>query len=73
VLSVLRNFEKVDAAKVSAAAHFANDLGLDSLDGVEVVMALEDEFALEIPDEDAEKILSVTDAVKYISANPQAK
>ncbi|KAF0853088.1 mitochondrial Complex I (CI) NADH:ubiquinone oxidoreductase subunit SDAP/ACPM/NDUFAB1 [Andalucia godoyi] len=73
VLSVVKKFEKVDPAKVSATAHFANDLGLDSLDGVEVVMALEDEFALEISDEDAEKIVSVADAIKFIAANPQAK
>ena len=44
VVDVLKQFEKVDAAKVSPDAHFTNDLGLDSLDAVEVVMALEDEF-----------------------------
>ena len=49
------------------------DLGLDSLDAVEVVMAIEDEFAIEIPDAEADKILSVEDAVKYIAAHPQAK
>jgi acyl carrier protein len=50
-----------------------NDLGLDSLDTVELVMAIEDEFAIEIPDRDAEGILTVEDAVKYISSNVNAK
>lgn len=52
---------------------FSADLGLDSLDTVEVVMALEEEFAIEIPDSEADKILSVPDAVSYLSAHPQAK
>ena len=49
------------------------DLALDSLDVVEVVMAVEEEFAIEIPDAEADKILSVADAVEYISSHPQAK
>ena len=49
------------------------DLGLDSLDAVEVVMAIEDEFAIEIPDAEADKIASVSDAIEYISAHPMAK
>eukprot|EP00695_Tsukubamonas_globosa_P000889 TRINITY_DN182_c0_g1_i1.p2 TRINITY_DN182_c0_g1~~TRINITY_DN182_c0_g1_i1.p2 ORF type:complete len:115 (+),score=60.33 TRINITY_DN182_c0_g1_i1:76-420(+) len=73
VLNVVKNFQKVDPAKVSATAHFTNDLGLDSLDTVEVVMAFEDEFALEIPDAEAEKIQSVGDAISYISQHPHAK
>lgn len=73
VLEVVKNFEKVDAAKVTADSHFINDLGLDSLDVVEVVMALEQEFILDIPDHDAEKIQSVKDAVEYIAQNPMAK
>jgi len=52
--------------KIVPPANFANDLGADSLDTVELVMALEDEFDIEIPDEDAEKILTVQDAVDYI-------
>jgi NADH dehydrogenase (ubiquinone) 1 alpha/beta subcomplex 1 len=47
--------------------------GLDSLDAVEVGMALEDEFGIEIPDADADKIQSVSDAIKYISTNPKAQ
>lgn len=73
VLNVVKGFEKVDPAKVSAKSHFLNDLGLDSLDAVEVVMALEEEFVIEIPDSEAEKIQSVADAVNYIVTHPQAK
>jgi len=58
----------VDAAEVTAGAHFVNDLGADSLDTVELVMALEEEFNAEIPDEDAEKISTVGDAVNYLKS-----
>lgn len=58
----------VDQAEVTAAANFKEDLGADSLDVVELVMQLEDEFELEIPDEDAEKISTVGDAVSYIES-----
>jgi len=57
----------VDAAKVVPEASFINDLGADSLDTVELVMAFEEKFGLEIPDEDAEKISTVQDAINYIS------
>ncbi|ORC85677.1 acyl carrier protein, mitochondrial precursor [Trypanosoma theileri] len=73
VLEVIKNFEKVDASKVTPESHFINDLGLNSLDVVEVVFAIEQEFILDIPDHDAEKIQSVPDAVEYISQNPMAK
>ncbi|MDO7787177.1 acyl carrier protein [Desulforamulus aquiferis] len=56
----------VDEADVSLEASFVDDLGADSLDIVELVMALEEEFGLEIPDEEAEKIRTVGDAVKFI-------
>ena len=56
----------VDAEEVVPTASFVDDLGADSLDTVELVMALEEEFHLEISDEDAEKITTVGDAVKYI-------
>ena len=52
---------------------FTDDLGLDSLDVVEVVMAIEDEFAIEIPDAEADKISSIADAVEYITSHPMAK
>jgi len=56
----------VDLEKVVNAASFIDDLGADSLDTVELVMALEEEFDQEIPDEDAEKIRTVQDAINYI-------
>ncbi len=61
----------VDEEEVSEQASFVDDLGADSLDIVELVMALEEEFDLEIPDEDAEKIVTVGDAVNYIKENGQ--
>ena len=57
----------VDAAQVKPEASFIDDLGADSLDTVELVMALEEEFNVEIPDEDAEKIKTVGDAINYIT------
>lgn len=57
----------VDAAEVTPQAQFVQDLGADSLDTVELVMALEEEFDIEIPDEDAEKIKTVGEAVRYIT------
>lgn len=56
----------VEENTVTPAASFVNDLGADSLDTVELVMAFEEAFDIEIPDEDAEKITTVNDAVKYI-------
>lgn len=58
----------VDAADVTLQAQFVQDLGADSLDTVELVMALEEAFDIEIPDEDAEKIKTVGEAVNYIGA-----
>ena len=57
----------VEESQVVAEASFMDDLGADSLDTVELVMALEEEFDLEIPDEDAEKIQTVNDAIEYIT------
>lgn len=59
----------VDESAVVPEASFTADLGADSLDTVELVMAFEEEFGCEIPDEEAEKIATVQDAVKYIEAN----
>ena len=58
---------------MNAASAFQKDLGLDSLDTVELVMALEEEFNLEIPDSEADKILSCSDAITYIAQHPMAK
>jgi len=57
----------VDEAEVTANARFIDDLGADSLDTVELVMRFEEEFGIEIPDEDAEKITTVSQAISYIS------
>lgn len=59
----------VDASKVVAESSFMEDLGADSLDTVELVMAFEEEFGVEIPDEKASEIQTVTDAVNFINAN----
>ena len=59
----------VEETDVTPAAKFIEDLGADSLDTVELVMAFEEEFDLEIPDEDAEKITTVGDAINYIKEN----
>ncbi|KAL2072243.1 hypothetical protein VTL71DRAFT_11586 [Oculimacula yallundae] len=73
IVDLLKNFDKVtDPSKLSATSHFANDLGLDSLDTVEVVMAIEEEFSIEIPDKEADAIHSVDKAVEYILAQPDA-
>lgn len=56
----------VDKNKVTLNANFANDLGADSLDTVELVMAIEEEFSIEIPDEDAEKIATLDQAIQFI-------
>jgi len=58
----------VEADKVSASASFIEDLGADSLDTVELVMAFEEEFGIEIPDDAAESILSVGDAISFIDS-----
>ncbi|TXG48839.1 hypothetical protein EZV62_024714 [Acer yangbiense] len=73
VISVVKNFQKVYPSQVTPNAHFQNDLGLDSLDTVEIVMALEEEFGFEIPDNEADKISSINLAVDFIASHPQAK
>lgn len=67
VTKIVTDQLSVEAEKVTPPANFANDLGADSLDTVELVMALEEEFDIEIPDEAAEQIISVQDAVDYIN------
>ena len=59
----------VNEAEIKTESSFVDDLGADSLDTVELVMAFEEEFDLEIPDEDAEKITTVGDAISYIKEN----
>ncbi|KAK9911189.1 hypothetical protein M0R45_035110 [Rubus argutus] len=72
VLSVVKSFPKVDPSTVTPEVHFQKDLGLDSLDNVEIVMALEEEFKLEIPDKEADKIDSTNLAIEYIYNHPMA-
>jgi len=66
-LSVLRLYDKIDASKITLEARFVEDLGLDSLDVVELVMAVEDEFSIEISDEEAEKLLTVQQVVDLVA------
>lgn len=63
---------EVSEEEVTPTASFVDDLGADSLDVVELVMGLEEEFDIEIPDEDAEKIATVGDAISYIDEKTQA-
>ncbi|CAJ0837353.1 7121_t:CDS:2 [Entrophospora sp. SA101] len=72
ILDILKAFDKVDPSKVTTQARFADDLGLDSLDTVEVVMNIEEDFSIEIPDKEADEIRSVKDAVDYISKRDDA-
>lgn len=69
VIEVVCEQMGVSADKVSAETSFVNDLGADSLDTVELVMELEEKFEITIPDEDAEKIQTVGDAVTFITKN----
>jgi acyl carrier protein len=69
VKKIIVNHLGAEEAKVTENASFIDDLGADSLDQVELVMAFEEEFGIEIPDEAAEKINTVSSAVKYISEN----
>lgn len=73
VKSIVAEQLGVKVEEVTPTASFIDDLGADSLDTVELVMALEEEFSIEIPDEDAEKITTVGDAIKYIEEKTQNK
>ncbi|KAJ1851052.1 mitochondrial acyl carrier protein [Coemansia sp. RSA 1722] len=72
IFQVLQDFDKVNQEKLSDVADFNKDLGLDSLDTVEVVMAIEEEFSVEIPDDEADKITTVKEAIEYISHREDA-
>ncbi|AUT03562.1 acyl carrier protein [Nostoc sp. CENA543] len=72
VKAIVADQLSVEEEKITPQANFANDLGADSLDTVELVMALEEEFDIEIPDEAAEKITTVQEAVDYINSKVAA-
>ncbi|KAG6508317.1 acyl carrier protein-like [Zingiber officinale] len=73
VLEAVKKFDRIDANKVTEKADFRKDLNLDSLDRVELVMAIEQEFSIEIPDEKADKLACCADVVKYISETTQVE
>ena len=66
VVGIIKDRLNVDAKDITPEASFANDLGADSLDTVELIREFEKEFDIQIPDEDAEKISTVGDAIKYV-------
>lgn len=73
IIDVVKAFDKTTAsANITNDTHFAKDLGLDSLDTVELLVAIEEEFDIEIPDKVADEIKSVKEAVNYIESNPEA-
>ena len=71
VKEIIANQLGVEPDKVTPEAKFVEDLGADSLDTVELIMAFEEQFGMEIPDEDAEKLRTVGDAVEYINGKQQ--
>ncbi len=72
VKEIIVNELGVEAEKVTMEASFVEDLGADSLDTVELVMAFEEEFGIDIPDEDAEQMQTVGEAVKYLEKNSES-
>jgi acyl carrier protein len=71
VIKIVADQLNVDESEISADSSFVDDLGADSLDTVELVMAFEEEFGVEIPDEDAEKIQTVQNAIDYVAAKTE--
>ncbi|CDZ96532.1 Acyl carrier protein [Phaffia rhodozyma] len=72
ILDIFRTFDKVNQDKLNLDSSFTEDLGLDSLDAVEVIMAIEEDFFIEIPDAEADEIRTVRQAVDYIINTPEA-
>ncbi len=73
IKSIIAEQLGVKVEEVTAESSFVDDLGADSLDTVELIMALEEEFSIEIPDEDAEKMTKVADVIKYIEEKAASK
>ncbi|XP_055954483.1 acyl carrier protein, mitochondrial isoform X2 [Patella vulgata] len=67
VTQVIKIYDKINAEKLTLDSHFMNDLGLDSLDQVEIIMAMEDEFGFEIPDADSERLMRPKEIIQYIA------
>uniref|UniRef100_A0A1A8G9L4 Acyl carrier protein n=1 Tax=Nothobranchius korthausae TaxID=1143690 RepID=A0A1A8G9L4_9TELE len=67
VMYVLKLYDKINPETLQTSSHFMKDLGLDSLDQVEIIMAMEDEFGFEIPDAEAEKLMTPEEIVQYIA------
>lgn len=67
VITVIMQQLRINGDEITPDASIAHDLGADSLDAIEIIMALEDEFGLEIPDEDAERITTVQQAIDYVA------
>ena len=72
IIELLEGYEKVSATEITEASSFSKDLGLDSLDVVEVVMEVEHEFNIQIPDDEADSLKSVGQTIDYIMAQPDA-
>ncbi|CAI8615903.1 unnamed protein product [Vicia faba] len=73
VIRLVKKYDRIDAEKVTETADFQKDLSLDSLDRAELIMALEEEFSLEIPDEKADKLTCCKDVAKYIASEADQK
>ncbi|KAK7303418.1 hypothetical protein RJT34_14324 [Clitoria ternatea] len=73
VIALAKKYDKIDPSKVTESADFQKDLNLDSLDRVELVMAIEEEFSVEIPDEKADKLTCCADVAKYIASEAEQK
>ncbi|MFQ5355825.1 MAG: acyl carrier protein [Mariprofundaceae bacterium] len=71
VIKIVADQLNVDESEINADSSFVDDLGADSLDTVELVMAFEEEFGVEIPDEDAEKIQTVQNAIDYVASKSE--
>ncbi|MDX8396364.1 MAG: acyl carrier protein [Mariprofundaceae bacterium] len=71
IIKIVADQLNVDESEINSDSSFVDDLGADSLDTVELVMAFEEEFGIEIPDDDAEKIQSVQNAIDYIAAKAE--
>ncbi|KAL6200859.1 hypothetical protein ACLB2K_024574 [Fragaria x ananassa] len=73
VVGLVKKFDKIDSSKVTETADFQKDLSLDSLDRVELVMAFEEEFSIEIPEEKADKLTCCADVARYIASEADQK